>query len=128
MKLEQWAHWAEIGASVAIFVLLFVSEAGAQARDVDSGRGAARGALIGFGAFLVGGFACLAVCPEEPGGGANMAPAGGLILGVVLGLPVGALIGASVAPERWQPLPLDASRPADAAGFHGTRETAASWP
>lgn len=76
----------------------------------NSGRAAAVGALIGFGAGLAGGILCLALCPSEPGSGANLAPAGGLVLGIVVGIPVGAVVGGTVfAPERWRPMPIPAA-------------------
>ncbi|MFN8715899.1 MAG: hypothetical protein ACK6DP_04815 [Gemmatimonas sp.] len=72
-------------------------------------RGAVRGALIGLGASVVGGFLCLAVCPTDPEDGANLAPVGGLFLGLFVGAPVGGLLGGTVwAPERWRPIPLAA--------------------
>jgi hypothetical protein len=73
------------------------------------GRGAAVGALVGFGASVAGGFLCLAVCPTPPGSGANLAPVGGLFLGIVVGLRVGGVLGGTVfAPERWRPIPVPA--------------------
>jgi hypothetical protein len=68
--------------------------------------GATVGALLGFGVSVAGGFLCLAVCPTSPGSGANLAPVGGLFLGIFVGLPVGGAIGATVfARERWRPIP-----------------------
>lgn len=95
-----------------------------QRLDVSAGRdrasGATVGGLLGIATGVVLGFACLAVCPEDPNGGANMAPAGGLLLGLVVGLPVGAVIGARVAPERWRPLPLPPNGAAAGSATHGS--------
>lgn len=77
------------------------------------GRGAAAGALVGLGASVAGGFLCLALCPTRPGSGANLAPVGGLFLGIFVGLPVGGVLGGTVfAPERWRriPAPAEAGR------------------
>lgn len=71
--------------------------------------GAAVGALLGFGVSVAGGFLCLAVCPTPSGGGANLAPVGGLFLGIFVGVPVGGVLGGTVfAPERWRPIPVPA--------------------
>jgi len=80
--------------------------------EVGEGRdrmaGAVAGGLIGLAGSVGLGFLCVQLCPTEPGGGANLAPVGGLFLGVLVGLPVGGLIGARVlAPERWRMLPVD---------------------
>ena len=69
------------------------------------GRGAGRGALVGFGASVVGGLLCQMAC--STGNDANFAVVGGLFLGVFVGLPVGALLGGTMlAPERWRPISI----------------------
>ena len=71
------------------------------------GRGAGMGALVGFGASVVGGFLCQVAC--STGNDANFAVVGGLFLGIFVGLPVGGLLGGTVfAPERWRPISIPA--------------------
>lgn len=74
-------------------------------------RGRLRGALIGFGASVAGGFLCLAICPTSTEDGANLAPVGGFLYGLFIGAPVGALVGGRyLAPERWRAIPVSAGR------------------
>lgn len=73
---------------------------------VDRSKGAIRGALLGLGAGVAGGFLCLAVCTG--GEGANLAPIGGILLGFFVGVPLGGILGATaLAPEDWEPLDLE---------------------
>lgn len=68
----------------------------------DRDRGAAVGALVGFGASVVGVLLYAKVCGSD----AALAPIGAAYSGVVVGLPVGAILGGTVfAPERWRPIP-----------------------
>ena len=65
------------------------------------GAGARRGATVGTVAGVGLGVVCVFVCPTQPGGGANLAPMGGLMYGA----PAGAALGAILANERWGRLP-----------------------
>lgn len=68
------------------------------------GRGALIGAGIGFGGSVAVGLVCQVACPSES---ANLAVAGGLIVGIFIGVPAGAALGAlAFTPERWDPVPI----------------------
>lgn len=71
-------------------------------RVAGEGSGFLRGALIGAGATVAGGFLLMAVPSGE---GANMAVAGGIVL-APLGALAGGLIGLAFPPERWEPVPV----------------------
>jgi len=95
------------GQSGEIVVPLAAVASVERSRGYRRGAGAGLGALVGAAAGVGLGFLCVYVCPDSPGGGANMAPVGGLFVGP----PLGAALGALIAPERWEALPLvDAQR------------------
>lgn len=74
-------------------------------RCCDRANGFVRGAFLGAGLALAGGF-ILSTAPTDPGTGANMAMAGAVIVGVPAGILVGGLVGRQAwSPHTWVEVP-----------------------